>query len=37
MLKHKVKLFRNKDDSSYISGRPGDIMVLPMMIGMRHI
>lgn len=29
MLKHKVKLFKNKDDSSYISGRPGDIMVLP--------
>ena len=29
VLKHKVKLFRNKDDSSYISGRPGDIMVLP--------
>ncbi len=23
VLKHKVKLFRNKDDSSYISGRPG--------------
>lgn len=29
VLKHKVKLFKNKDDSSYISGRPGDIMVLP--------
>lgn len=29
MLKHKVKLFKNKDDNSYISGRPGDIMVLP--------
>lgn len=29
VLKHKVKLFKNKDDSSYISGRPGDIIVLP--------
>lgn len=29
VLKHKVKLFKNKDDNSYISGRPGDIMVLP--------
>ena len=29
VLKHKVKLFKNKDDSSYISGRSGDIMVLP--------